>query len=190
MHAETMLPSPQRGRGAVTDAGLKQRMRPMTIFAFPEAMRRSPPRISGASLPSRAQPPSGGGRERRNRGEMLPGKELRRPISAAWAAGLGDRRRGNQRDHRLAGADVACSSLSSPARRYREVALDLGGCLALRWRQAEAGGLNALPQLSRGPHGVPRPRLRLPRTSRQRQLAGDQLVEGEALPGQAGRAEL
>ena len=110
VHAEAvLLVDHDEAEPAEGHAGLEQRMRADGDLRLPAAIRSSASARSGArSLPvSSTTLDAGRLRERRDGGKMLARQQLRRRHQRGLPAGLGDVRHGDQRDDRLAGADIA-----------------------------------------------------------------------------------
>ena len=131
---------------------------------------------------------AGRGGERGDRGVMLAREQFGRRHQRGLAASLHDVRHGDQRDDRLAGADIA---LQQPqhALLAGKVALDLGERLTLRAGQREGqGGLDLLPQRAFRPPSGAAAALEAAAHQQQRELAREKLVEGEPLPCRPRRA--
>ena len=120
--------------------------------------------------------------ERRDRLQMLARENFGRRHQRGLLARFGNGGSRQQRDHRLAGADVA---LQQPqhAKRFCEILGDRGGGLLLRGGQRIGQGIDDLPaQMAVARVADARGAAKLRPHQRQRQLAGKQLVEGEPLP--------
>ena len=124
--------------------------------------------------------------ERRDGGEMLARQDLGRRHQRGLAAGLDGARHGQQRHDRLAGADIALQQ-AQHALGPGQVGVDLGERLLLRAGQRDRAGRRAAR-----PRSLPSPTSGRPDSlrrrgahQRQRHLAGEELVIGEAPPGRA-----
>ena len=186
MDAEAVLLVDHReGKVGERDLGLEQGVGPDHDPGAAARQIRQQPGAPGAALAAgeqRGREP-GGRQQPGERRLMLARQDLGRRHDRSLAAGLD---RGEHREHgdeRLAAADVA---LEQPqhARRPRHVGLDRRQHLPLPGGQAERQGVEQRPAQPAIAHQHP-PRLLRGRAphQRQRQLIGQQLVEGEALAG-------
>ena len=112
-------------------------------------------------------------------------------ISAAWAPASTAMRHGHQRDDRLAGADIALQQAQHALRRA-----DVGGDLARAPCCCERGQREGQRVGDAGADAAvavtlaPALGLEAVADDAERQLVGQQLVEGEALPGRARRRDV
>ncbi len=117
--------------------------------------------------------------QRRDRLDMLPRQNLRRRHQRGLLADFGDGRRGQQRHHGLAGADIA---LQQPqhAQRLAQILRDRGGRRLLRGRQCIGQRVDDLvAQIAVAGMTVAGRAAQLRTDQCQRQLTGQQFVEGE-----------
>ena len=122
---------------------------------------------------------------------MLAGEDLGRGHHRGLAAGLDGGEHGEERDQRLAGADVALEEAVHPG-RGGHVGGDLGDGAGLGVGRARRGA-----RRGRGPAGAPSPRvdealgaLHLRAGDGERHLVGEELVVGEPLARGGGGGEV
>ena len=131
---------------------------------------------------------AGGGGERRDGGKMLARQNFGRRHERRLPAGLDHVRGGKQRDHGLAGADVAVQQ-PQHALRLRQIGDDVGDRALLRGRERVGqGGEDARAQAAFGGAAAAGARALMGAQKRERELAGEQFVVGEPRPGRALRA--
>ena len=122
--------------------------------------------------------------QRRDGGEMLAGEQLGRRHERRLPAGLDHRRRGEQRHHRLAGADIA---LQQPqhALGQSEIVDDVVERLLLRMGERIGQAFQDARAQGSGDGGAAAGlAAHMCAQQRQRQLAGEQFVIGKPRPGQ------
>ena len=123
--------------------------------------------------------------QRRDGLDVLAREDFGRRHQRGLLADLGDRSGGEQRHDRLAGADVALQQPQHP-HRLAQILGDGGDCLALRRRQRVRQGVDDLvAQMAVAGIAVAGRTPELRAHQRQRQLAGQQFVEGEPRPERA-----
>ena len=123
--------------------------------------------------------------QRRDGLDMLAREDFGRRHQRGLLAGLDDRSGGEQRHHRLAGADVALQQPQHP-HRLAQILGDGGDRLALRGRQRIGQGVDDLvAQMAVAGVAVAGRTPQLRAHQRQRQLAGQQFVEGKPRPERA-----
>ena len=137
-------------------------------------------RISARSRP-RSRPvriasaDAGCGGERRDGGKMLARQNLGRRHERRLAAGLDHVRRGEQRDHGLARADIAMQE-PQHALRLRQIGDDVGDRALLRRRERVGQrGDNPRAQPALGGAAAAGARAHVRAQQRERELAGEQV---------------
>ena len=123
--------------------------------------------------------------QRRDGLDVLAREDFGRRHQRGLLAGLGDGRGGEQRHHRLAGADIALQQPQHP-HRLAQILGDGGDRLALRGRQRIGQGVDDLvAQMAVAGVAVAGRTPQLRAHQRQRQLTGQQFVEGKPRPERA-----
>ena len=123
-----------------------------------------------------------GSAERADGREMLAREQLGRRHQRGLRAGLDRGRHGEQRDDRLAAADIALQQ-TQHAMRAREIGVDLGERAGLRAGQLEGEGVeDRVAQLARSSEPPPRTPLEPRADHGERKLIGEQLVISEPRP--------
>ena len=144
--------------------------------------------VARLALPAAGQPGDGDAERRQPADQLLQvllGEDLGRRHQRALPAGVDRARRGERRDDRLAGADVA---LQQAVHRHgaAEVGVDLGGDAPLRRASAGTAARRAARRAAPPRRGGERRRalaLALALGEQLRELLREQLLELEALPG-------
>ena len=117
--------------------------------------------------------------------DVLAREDFGRRHQRGLLAGLGDGGRGEQRHHRLAGADIALQQPQHP-HRLAQILGDGGNRLALRGRQRIRQRVDdLLAQMAVAGVAVAGRAPQLRADQRQRQLTGEQFVEGKPRPERA-----
>ncbi len=184
LDAEPMLLVDHREREiAPRHIRLEQRMR---AHQYADLARREPrqQRVARAALLAAGQQrdlhPGARGKLLQGR-VMLARQDLGRRHQRRLRSRLDRVEHGEERHHRLAAADIALQQPQHPQRR-RHVAGDLGERLALPHGQREGQGADHfLVQRARRGERTARQALLVRAHQRDRELVGQQLVEGEAL---------
>ena len=185
MHAEAML-FVDHGEAEIAkgDALLKQGMGADDDIDLPVGERGAGAGAFGALVASREQS-RGAGRRARHIGamrlEMLARQHLRRRHQGRLTAGLDDFRHRQQRDDRLAGADIALQQPQHARGAPRSARISASAAPARRSarRAGRRGSRDARPS----PVWLrPAMRRRCARVSAERQLMRQQFVEGQAQP--------
>ena len=128
--------------------------------------------------------------ERRDGGKMLARQNFGRRHERRLPAGLDHMRRRDQRDHRLAGADVAVQQ-PQHALRLRQIGDDVGDRALLRRRERVGQrGDDARAQPALGGAAAAGARAHVRAQQCERELAGQQFVIGEPRPGRAFRLDV
>ena len=123
--------------------------------------------------------------ERRDGLDVLARQDFRRRHQRGLLADLGDGGGGQQRHHGLAGADIALQQPQHP-HRLAQILGDRGGGLLLRRRQRIGQRVDDLvAQMAVAGMAVAGGAAQLRAHQRQRQLAGQQFVEGQPRPERA-----
>ena len=116
---------------------------------------------------------------------MLAREDFGRRHQRGLLAGLDDGGRGQQRHHRLAGSDIALQQPQHP-HRLAQILGDGGDRLALRRRQRVGQRVDdPVAQMAVAGVAVAGRAPQLRAHQRQRQLAGEQFVEGKPRPERA-----
>ena len=193
MHAETVLLVDNGEREIVEgDVLLKQRVRAddKVDVAGGERRKNFGPLAAALAAGENGDADAGGVRQRLYGGQVLPRQNFRRRHQRRLPAGFDDGRRGKQRHHRLAGADVTVKK-PQHAVRLRQVRDDVGDRALLRGRQRVGERLDdTRAQLAFRRSAAARARPHAPAQQRERKLAGEQFVVGETCPGGVVRIEV
>ena len=128
--------------------------------------------------------------QRRDGLDVLAREDFGRRHQRGLLAGFGDGGGGEQRHHGLAGADIALQQPQHP-HRLAQIVGDRGGRVALRRRQRIGQGVDdPVAQVPVAGIAVAGRAAQLRAHQRQRQLAGEQFVEGEPRPERAVRQDV
>ena len=152
--------------------------------------RISAPLLAALAAGEDGDPHAGGLGELLDGGEVLPRQNFGRRHQRGLPAGLDHGRGGQQRDHGLAGADIALQQPQHPV-RLGEIGDDVGHGAGLRRGQRVGQRFDdALAQPAFRRAAVAGALAHLRANQRQRQLAGEQFVIGKPRPGRSGRLQI
>ena len=190
MHAEAvLLVDDRKGQVVELHVGLEQCVRAdqnvdLARLQPLQQLRARTPLLAPRQQPDAQTGPVG---ERRDGFRVLAGQHLGRRHQGRLRAGFHRDRHRHQRHHGLAGADVALQQ-AQHAERGRDVLRDLLQRLALRVGEGERQRIgDPRPDAAVADDAPPRLLLEALPHQRQRQLPGQQLVVGEALPRRRAR---